>query len=117
LLELCRLRTAYIHRCEQELLVQHAQVTVSQAERDAIAAGDWAPFDEAEQAALEIADRMPFAHAQIDDTAVAAVKATLGDAGTVALLTALAFFDVTCRLKLQWDVPSEVQQFDATCLV
>ena len=117
LLELCRLRTACIHRCEQELLVQHAQVTLSQAERAAIAAGDSTLFDEAEQAALEIAERMPFAYAQIDDAAVARVKAALGDAGTVALLTALAFFDVTCRLKLVWDVPGEACQFDATCLV
>lgn len=117
LLELCRLRIAHVHNCEQELLVQHAHVTVNQIERDALAAGDWGPFDEAEQAALEIAELMPFGHAQIDDAAVARIQALIGDAGTVALLTALAFVDVTCRLKLVWDVPAVAQQFDGTSVV
>lgn len=116
LLELCRLRTAYIHGCEAELAVMHAHVPVSQTEREALAAGDASQFDEAEAAALDLTEQMPFAHAQIDDAAVDRVRACLGNSGAVALVTALAFFDVTCRWKVTWRLSSDSARFDGTAL-
>ena len=50
-----------------------------------------------EAAALAVADRIPYQHHQLDDEEVAAVRQFFGDAGCVTLLTALAFFDVSCR--------------------
>ena len=35
------------------------------------------------------------------------MKATLGEPGCVSLLTALAFFDVSCRLRLALDLEAE----------
>ncbi len=50
---------------------------------------------------------MPYQQHAIDDAQVAAVQAALGAAGAVALLTAIAFFDATCRLKLVLDVDAQ----------
>lgn len=56
--------------------------------------------DAAEQLALAIAEKMPYQHHELLDEEVAEVKQIFGDAGCVALLTALAFFDTTSRLEL-----------------
>ena len=45
------------------------------------------------------AEKMPFQYHFIEDKEVEAIKLAFGDAGCVSLLTALAFFDVSCRLN------------------
>lgn len=76
---LCRARIAFIHGLVNE------DVTASTDE---------------EAVALAVADRMPHQHHQMEDDEVEAVRQYFGEAGCVALLTALAFFDVSCRLDL-----------------
>lgn len=76
--DLCRARIQHIHGLRAE---------------------DVASTNEAETAALVAAERIPYQHHQLSDEEVDALKAAFGDQGCVALLTALAFFDVTCRLE------------------
>ena len=64
-------------------------------------------FDASEQAALAVAELMPFGHHQIGDDDVARLQSAFGARGAVALLTAIAFFDVVCRLKLVLEVGVE----------
>lgn len=109
-LELCRLRVAAIHDCAAELAVSTAGVVLAPAERAAVLAGDAgacvACFTAAEQAALALAEAMPYRHHHIEDAEVARARSLLGNEGAVALLTAIAFFDVNCRLKLVLEVPA-----------
>ena len=105
-LELCRLHVAAIHDCAAEWRIRDARVALTDDELASLASGEFTQFDGVERAALEIAERMPYQQHAIDDAQVAAVQAALGPAGTVALLTAIAFFDATCRLKLVLDVES-----------
>ena len=106
-LELCRLRIAAVHGCAQEWAVRDAGVQLSAAETAALKAGECACFSPSEQAALAVAAQFPFQHHEIGDAAVAEVEAAFGAKGAVALLIALAFFDVTCRWKLALAVPSQ----------
>lgn len=78
--ELCRSRIQFIHGLRKEDV-------------------DASSLGEAEASALVAADRIPYQHHQLTDEEVDALKAAFGDQGCVALLTALAFFDVTCRLE------------------
>ncbi len=117
LLELCRLRIAHIHDCAAELAVRDEQVALSPAELSELAAGRTERFDEAEQVALEVAEQIPFAHHQLSDAQVARADAALGHAGCVALLTALTFFDVTCRLKMTLGFSADPQSLAAEHLV
>lgn len=105
-LELCRQRIAAIHDCPAEMLLRDARVALDETTRAALRVGDIARFAAAEQAALTLAERMPFDHHGIDDGMVAAAREHFGDAGTVSLLTALAFFDVVARLKIVFAVPA-----------
>lgn len=107
ILELCRLRVAAIHGCRQEWLIRDAEVDLSSRELQALESGDPAPFDETEQAALAVAERMPYQHHELTDEEVAKVKQTIGNGGCVSLLNALALFDANCRLKLTFDVREE----------
>ncbi len=104
LLELIRLRVAAIHDCEAEWVLRDPGAGLSEAELGAIRRGDTTMFAAAEQAALAVAEQMPYVHHQISDADVAALADAYGASGAVALLTALAFFDVTCRLKLVLEV-------------
>ena len=104
-LELCRLRVAYIHDCDAELAVSDPQVELDDAARAALRSGDNKSFAVQEQVALALAEVMPFAPHQVGDDLVASAKDQLGNAGCVSLLTALAFFDVSCRLKKVLDLP------------
>lgn len=61
---------------------------------------DAAGADPAETAALALAERIPFQHHELTDAEMAAVADQFGAAGAVALLTAVAFFDATCRLQI-----------------
>ncbi len=98
--ELCRLRVAAVHGCAAEFVLREPGVLLQDHELAALHRGDTGPFEVHERAALALADAMPFRHHHVEDEDVARVRALFGDAGTVALLTAIAFFDVTCRLKL-----------------
>jgi len=112
-LELCRLRIAAIHGCEAEWLIRDARVAL---EPDALAAlreGRFDAFPPAEQAALAVADRLPYAHHQVTDEQVTVLSRAYGAAGAVNLLTALAFFDVIGRLKLVLDVVEEPAGLEA----
>ncbi|MBL6691517.1 MAG: hypothetical protein ISP91_14105 [Pseudomonadales bacterium] len=76
--DLCRARIQHIHGLRAE---------------------DVVPGNDGETVALVAADRIPYQHHQLSDGEVDALKTAFGDQGCVALLTALAFFDVTCRLE------------------
>ena len=103
-LELCRLRVAAIHGCGQEWQVRDAGVVLTDGEEAALEQGELSVFPADEQAALAVAARFPLQHHAISDAEMAAVKAVFAPKGAVALLIALAFFDVTCRWKLAFAV-------------
>ena len=96
-LALCRARVAAIHG-------QPLGDALPEAEREALSRGDFSPFSEEEQAALRVAERVPYQHHQLEDEEVEAVKSHYGDAGVVALLTAVSFYDVNTRLALSLGV-------------
>lgn len=106
-LELCRLRIAAIHGSESEWAVRDAQVALSDETLAALRAGDLSSFDSLEQQALIVADKLPYRHQAISDADIAALETALSAPATVSLLTALAFFDVSCRLRLVLDVPGQ----------
>ena len=90
ILTLCRARVAQIHGRPVQ--------GITDEEAEWLAAGEAGSLSEAERAALALAERMPFGHHYIEDQEVERVKQHLGNSGAVTLLTALAFFDVNCRL-------------------
>jgi hypothetical protein len=99
-LELCRLRIAAIHDCAQEWVIRDADVALTDADLDALQRGESATFSDDEQVALTLAEQIPYAHHQITDAQMTDANAAFGAAGAVSLLTALAFFDVNCRLRI-----------------
>ncbi len=103
-LALCRLRIAAIHGCAAEWAVRDAGAVLDSSEAAALKRGDFAAFAASEQAALAIAEQFPFRHHEVSDADVAAAAAAFGEAGTVALMVALAFFDATCRWRLAFDL-------------
>ena len=92
ILTLCRARIRQIHGAPAD--------SVSALEAEQLAAADFSAFTEDEQVALCVAEKMPYQHHQLQDDEVDRVRSSYGEAGCVSLLTALAFFDVTCRLEL-----------------
>lgn len=106
-LELCRLRIAAIHGCRQEWVIRNGQIRLLESELSALECGDFSQFDELERAALIMAERIPYQHHELTDEELELTRTILGNAGCVALLTALAFFDVNCRLKLTLSTPEE----------
>ena len=102
-LELCRLRVAAIHDCDAEWAFRTADVFIAENDLAALRRGDFRPFDHCEQSALLIAEKTPFQHQAITDSDVKAVEKGYGPAATVALLTAIAFFDVRCRWHLTFN--------------
>lgn len=103
-LELCRLRIAAIHDCAAEWAVRDAGAALGSSEAAALKRGDFAAFTASEQTALAIAEQFPFQHHAVSDADVAAAAEVFSEAGTVALMVALAFFDATCRWKLAFDL-------------
>jgi len=88
---LCHARIAQIHG-QQVHGISAEEATSLQSQRlDA--------FELSEQTALIAAEKMPYQHHMLEDKEVEAIKRAFGDAGCVSLLTALAFFDVSCRLN------------------
>ena len=110
ILELCRLRIAFVHGAAQEAAMLDASVALSSTEMASLERGDFSRFDKVERAALELCELLPFDHHAISDHQVAGLSEALGAPGCVTLLTALSFFDVTCRLKLLWDLPAETMR-------
>ena len=51
-------------------------------------------------AALAVAEKIAFSVHDIEDSELDPLKKAFGEAGCVQLITALAFFDVECRLEL-----------------
>jgi alkylhydroperoxidase family enzyme len=88
---LCRARVQQIHGREVS--------GVTAEEAGDLERQDLSRFTDAEQKALAAAERIPFQHHMLADDEVSAISNAFGEAGCVALLTALAFFDVTCRLN------------------
>ena len=52
------------------------------------------------RAALAVAEKIAFSVHDIEDSELDPLKKAFGEAGCVQLITALAFFDVECRLEL-----------------
>ncbi len=105
--ELVRRRVAYIHGCEAELAMVDAQVNLTPNEEEALGCGEFACFSAAEQSALTLAELVPHSVHSITDDLIHEVSAQFGHPGCVALLTAVAFYDVECRLKIVFEVPVE----------
>ncbi len=113
MLELCRLRVAAIHECAQEWQLRTSDVQLLPAELEDLRRGAFARFSAGEQAALAIAEQLPYAHHNVSDADVEAVRVALGEAGTVALLTSIAFFDVNCRMKLTLGIANATTHAEA----
>lgn len=99
-LELCRLRIAAIHECDAQWLIRDADVGLSDHELGQLRSGRFDGYSSEEQAALAVAEQIPYQHHQISDDDIQALEQTLTPAGAVSLLTAIAFFDVSSRLNL-----------------
>lgn len=99
LLELCRLRLAAIHGCQEQWQQRRDGITLSADDLAQLQRGALASFSVLEQQALTLAELMPHAHHEITDQQIAALRPQLDDAGIVSLLTALAFFDVNARMS------------------
>ena len=99
LLEICRLRIARIHDCAPEWARRDNTAALTSDESDALHRGLPTPFDDAEQSALVVAEKLPYDVHGVTDEDVARLSGHLGNAGAVKLLTAIALFDATCRMK------------------
>jgi hypothetical protein len=88
---LCCARIAQIHG-QQVHGISAKEATLLQSQR-------LDTLDLSEQTALIAAEKIPYQHHFLEDEEVDAIKLAFGDAGCVSLLTALAFFDVSCRLN------------------
>jgi alkylhydroperoxidase family enzyme len=104
LLELCRLRIAELHGCESELRVRYQPALDAGLGEEKIAAladaGDSPLYSEAERACVALAELFAMDPHAITDADAVRVVAVLGDAGTVALVEALALFDGFTRFRL-----------------
>ena len=101
-LELCRLRLAQLHRCEQES--RRSDWDVADGKRAELAAWPGDPqFSAAERACLEFTELYAMDVLAISDEQAAAVQAHFGDAGLVMLIEALGIFDGKTRLALLWN--------------
>jgi alkylhydroperoxidase family enzyme len=108
LLELCRLRVAQLHGCEPELRVRYQPaLDAGLDERKIAALGDAAHsplYSETERACIAFAELFAMDPHAIRDEDAARVVAALGEAGTVALVEALALFDGFARFRLMLGV-------------
>lgn len=111
-LELCRRRIAHIQSCAAELAIVDPQTPLTDDEERALARGEFTSFSAAEQAALAVAELMPNGVHFVTDQQVQRVAAELGNAGCVALLTALSFIDVNCRFKVILDTTVAAGEID-----
>jgi alkylhydroperoxidase family enzyme len=104
ILELCRLRVAQIHGCDAELRLRYQPAIDAGLGEEKIAALQDAchspAYSEAERACVAFAELFAIDPHAIDDEDAVRVVAALGDAGTVALVEALALFDGFMRFRL-----------------
>ena len=104
ILELCRLRIAQIHGCEAELRLRYQPALDAGLSEEKLAAlqdaSHSSAYSEAERACVAFAELFTIDPHAIDDEDAARVVAALGDAGTVALVEALALFDGFVRFRL-----------------
>jgi alkylhydroperoxidase family enzyme len=108
ILELCRLRVAQIHGCEAELRLRYQPALdagLGEAKIAALQDASHSPaYSEAERACVAFAELFTIDPHAIDDEDAARVVAALGEAGTVALVEALALFDGFVRFRLMLGV-------------
>lgn len=108
ILELCRLRIAQLHGCEAELRVRYQPALDAGLTEEKIAAladaGDSPLYSDAERACVALAELFAMDPHAITDADATRVVAVLGDAGTVALVEALALFDGFTRFRLMLGV-------------
>lgn len=107
LLELCRMRIAAIHGATEvwsPVTVPPLQPPLTDAVLAALQVGltdaNRSLFTATERAALVVAELMPHGQHQISAAQTAALETVLGSPQAIALLTAMAFFDVSTRLSL-----------------
>ena len=101
-LQLCRARIGQIHGCDGEIGELQAGDSIDEDDLAALASRELSRFAEPEQTALQLAELIPYGHHEITDAQVHSADEAFGHGGCVTLLTALAFFDVQCRLRLTW---------------
>ncbi len=100
LLALCRARIELIHGLDPQAQALLDQIEAPAKVREALQSGQFEQLDPQAQAALTVAEQIPFNHHAVSDSQIAAVANHLGDAGAVSLLTACAFYDVNARLSM-----------------
>lgn len=111
LLELCRLRVAALLGCKSELAIRYEVAHGAGLDEAKIAALEhWHEddrFSACERAVLCLAELFVRDPHAITDDDVAAVVSELGDAGTIALVEALALFDGFARFRILLGVAPE----------
>lgn len=102
-LELCRLRIAGLHGARAALAARRPEARAAGLAEERIAKlahYDSDPaFSARERACIALAELFAMDPSAIDDTSFVAVREQLGEAGTVALLEALAVFDGFARFQ------------------
>ena len=102
-LELCRLRIAALHRAPSALASRRPEARaagLTEARIARLAHYDSDPaFSARERACIALAELFAMDPSAIDDASFVAVREQLGEAGTVALLEALAVFDGFARFQ------------------
>ena len=106
-LELCRLRVAQLHGAHAALAERRPEARLAGLAEERIARladyGSDPAFSKAERACLELSELFVMDPSAIDDATFATVRDALGEAGTVALLEALAVFDGFSRAEVMLD--------------
>lgn len=98
ILEMVRRRIDYVHGAASK-----PSVSISADEDLRLSRAQFSQFADDAQAALTIAELMPFGHAQISDNDVTKLQHHFGERGVVVVLVAAAFHDVECRLAQSLD--------------
>ncbi len=99
-LALCRERVAALHG-----LAATPSDALDAPEVQALHRGEFAGFAASEQAALTLVDSLCFQPHAMEDADVQRCVEAFGAKGVVGLMTAIAFADVDCRLRLTLAVP------------
>lgn len=103
-LELCRLRLAQLHNCQEQWQTRNIDAHRAGITDDKIEQlPQWhrdPQFSAAEKACLEFAEVYFQDPQALTDAQAEAVKAHFGESGLVVLVQALGLFDAQCRLAL-----------------
>lgn len=102
-LSLCRARVAAVHGMTPDPTGDGLDA----AEIDALKRGELDGFSESERAALGLVECLCLQPHAMTDADVADCVASFGGKGAVGLMTAIAFADVDCRLRLTLPTPAE----------